>query len=61
MKIGKLTPEEIQDKIYMLGSYVSTLGDEIYQLPNGGLTNKAGWDAFNKELEKEIKNNEYRK
>ena len=54
MKIGLLTEEEVREKELSLGSYIRNMGPEIFQLPNGGICNRKGWELFNKEMEKNI-------
>lgn len=52
--IGLLSAEHRAAAVYLLGSYVNTLGEKIYHVGNGVLTGEAGWIDFNKEVEKKL-------
>lgn len=53
-KIGLLTEEEKAWKKHVLGNFVvDNLGEEIYQLPGGGLCGKGVWKMFEEALRKE--------
>lgn len=53
--VGLLSKEEMEYKRHILGNFViDGLGEEIYQLPGGGLCGKGGWKMFNEALKEEI-------
>ena len=53
-RMGKLTPEEIEQKRAIVGNFaIDSFGDEIYQLPGGGITGKGGWNLFIEALKEE--------